>query len=77
MPLPLAVGHEVIGKAVKVGSKVKTVKAGDRVGVGAQIWSCMECQNCKNDNENYCPKMVGASTTLLHQCYQEHVTDKT
>jgi D-arabinose 1-dehydrogenase-like Zn-dependent alcohol dehydrogenase len=25
-PLPICVGHEVIGKAVKVGSKVKTVR---------------------------------------------------
>ena len=38
---------------------MKTVKEGDRVGVGAQIWSCMECQQCKNDNENYCAHMVG------------------
>ncbi|KAI4287299.1 MAG: hypothetical protein L6R35_003440 [Caloplaca aegaea] len=41
-PMPLCVGHEVIGTAVKVGEKVTTVKVGDRVGVGAQIWSCME-----------------------------------
>jgi alcohol dehydrogenase (NADP+) len=58
VPLPLCVGHEVIGKAVKVGSKVSTVKVGDRVGVGAQIQSCLECKQCKNDNENYCPKQV-------------------
>jgi alcohol dehydrogenase (NADP+) len=31
-------------------------KVGDRVGVGAHIWSCGECQACKTDNENYCPK---------------------
>ena len=59
MPLPLCVGHEVIGKAVKVGDKVKTVKVGDRVGVGAQIQACLECKICKSDNENYCPKKVG------------------
>ncbi|KAL8731166.1 MAG: hypothetical protein Q9166_003573 [cf. Caloplaca sp. 2 TL-2023] len=57
-PMPLCVGHEVIGKAVKVGDKVTTVKVGDRVGVGAQIWSCLECKPCKTDNENYCPKMI-------------------
>jgi len=55
---PLCVGHEIVGKALRVGPKVKGIKAGDRVGVGAQIWSCMECKNCKNDNENYCAKMV-------------------
>ena len=57
--MPLCVGHEVIGKAVKVGPKVTTIKVGDRVGVGAQIASCLECYNCTHDNENYCPKQVG------------------
>lgn len=58
VPLPLCVGHEVIGKVVKVGPKVSTVRVGDRVGVGAQIHSCLECKQCKSDNENYCPKQV-------------------
>lgn len=57
-PTPIAVGHEVVGKAIKVGSKVSTVKVGDRVGVGAQIWSCLKCPQCKSDNENYCPHQV-------------------
>ncbi|KAL8827876.1 MAG: hypothetical protein Q9191_002924 [Dirinaria sp. TL-2023a] len=57
-PMPLCVGHEVIGKAIKVGEKVSTVKVGDRVGVGAQIGSCLECKNCNSDNENYCPHQV-------------------
>ncbi|KAH9904351.1 alcohol dehydrogenase [Xylariomycetidae sp. FL2044] len=57
-PTPLCVGHEVVGKAVKVGSQVKDVKVGDRVGVGAQVWSCLKCPQCKSDNENYCPHMV-------------------
>lgn len=56
---PICVGHEVIGKVLRVGSKVTTCKAGDRVGVGAQIQSCMKCKNCKEHNENYCPHKVG------------------
>lgn len=55
---PLVVGHEIVGEVLNTGSKVTTVKKGDRVGVGAQIWSCLECDNCKNHNENYCPKQV-------------------
>lgn len=55
---PLCVGHEVVGKAIKVGKHVKNIKEGDRVGVGAQVWSCLECNLCKNENENYCPKQV-------------------
>lgn len=57
--MPLCVGHEVVGHAVRVGSKVSTVKEGDRVGVGAQVWSCLKCEQCKSDNENYCPHQVG------------------
>jgi hypothetical protein len=49
------IGHEIVGRAVKVGSNVKDVKVGDRVGVGAQISSDMTCVNCKNQQENYCP----------------------
>lgn len=56
--LPLVVGHEIVGKAVRVGDKVQGIKVGDRVGVGAQIWSCMKCRECKDGYENYCMKQV-------------------
>jgi D-arabinose 1-dehydrogenase-like Zn-dependent alcohol dehydrogenase len=59
------VGHEIIGKVIAVGDKVTTCKVGDRVGVGAQVQSCMKCKNCLSDNENYCPHMVGAYLNLL------------
>ncbi|PWN51013.1 GroES-like protein [Violaceomyces palustris] len=47
-------GHEIVGIVSQVGKNVKEFKVGDRVGVGAQVGSCMSCYNCKNDNENYC-----------------------
>ncbi|CCM01154.1 uncharacterized protein FIBRA_03202 [Fibroporia radiculosa] len=56
--LPLVVGHEIVGKVVRVGDNVKDIKAGDRVGVGAQIGSCMHCKSCESDYENYCPKGI-------------------
>jgi alcohol dehydrogenase (NADP+) len=59
LPLPICVGHEVIGRAVKVGPKCSTgVKVGDRVGVGAQVWADLTCGNCKANQENYCPQKV-------------------
>lgn len=58
IPLPLCVGHEVIGKVIKVGSKVTKVKVGDRAGVGAQCGADLTCGNCKADQENYCPNQV-------------------
>jgi alcohol dehydrogenase (NADP+) len=57
---PCVVGHEIIGKAVRVGSEVKHVKVGDRVGVGAQSDSCLnrkgKCNDCSNGLENMCTK---------------------
>jgi len=51
---PQVVGHEIVGKAVRVGSEVKHVKVGDIVGVGAQSDSCRECVQCKQNREVYC-----------------------
>ncbi|CAK7236042.1 hypothetical protein SBRCBS47491_009501 [Sporothrix bragantina] len=55
---PVAVGHEIVGKAIRVGPKVTTVKVGDRVGVGAQSYACLDCRQCNNDNEAYCTKQL-------------------
>ncbi|KAL4908579.1 hypothetical protein BDW74DRAFT_147643 [Aspergillus multicolor] len=57
---PCCVGHEIVGEAVRVGSEVKHIKVGDRVGVGAQSESCLnrkgvECKECKAALEPYCP----------------------
>jgi len=54
----LAVGHEILGTAIRVGSKVTLIKEGERVGVGAQSFSCGECKQCKNENETYCPNIM-------------------
>jgi alcohol dehydrogenase (NADP+) len=54
----LVCGHEIVGHAVRVGDKVKSIKVGDRVGVGASSWSCGECAACKSDNEQYCKDQV-------------------
>ncbi|KOS16988.1 NADP-dependent alcohol dehydrogenase 6 [Escovopsis weberi] len=55
---PLCVGHEIVGKVMRVGDHVSNVKEGDRVGVGAQIYACLECDLCKANNENYCESQV-------------------
>jgi alcohol dehydrogenase (NADP+) len=57
--LPVCVGHEVIGNVVAIGPETTTVNVGDRVGVGAQVWACLDCKICKSGNENYCPHQVG------------------
>ncbi|PQQ03010.1 hypothetical protein Pyn_24336 [Prunus yedoensis var. nudiflora] len=50
--------HELVGEVIEVGSKVKKNKSGNRVGVGAWVGACHDCDNCNNDLEIYCPKMV-------------------
>lgn len=59
--VPLAVGHEIIGKIVAVGEDVdpKKFKIGDRVGVGAQADCCNECYRCKHGFQNNCRDQVG------------------
>ncbi|KAH8694858.1 mannitol dehydrogenase [Talaromyces proteolyticus] len=53
---PCVVGHEIVGKAVRVGKDVKNIKVGDRVGVGAQAGSCLKpsCADCSAGQEAYC-----------------------
>jgi len=59
---PVCVGHEIVGHAVRVGSQVKGIKVGDRVGVGAQSGSCLnqkgDCEMCADGLEQHCPKTV-------------------
>lgn len=55
----MVVGHEIIGRVIRVGNECDTgLKIGDRVGVGAQVFSCLKCERCKEGNEPYCPKFV-------------------
>jgi alcohol/geraniol dehydrogenase (NADP+) len=51
---PLVPGHEVSGRVVAVGSKVKNVKEGDRVGLGWFAESCQACPSCMSGDHNLC-----------------------
>lgn len=60
-PYPCCVGHEIVGKAVRVGKKAeKGIKVGDRVGVGAQNSSCLkpDCEECSAGLEQHCQHSV-------------------
>jgi alcohol/geraniol dehydrogenase (NADP+) len=52
---PLVPGHEISGRIVATGDKVKKVKAGDRVGLGWFSGSCMSCPDCLRGDQNLCP----------------------
>ncbi|MGO9288610.1 MAG: alcohol dehydrogenase catalytic domain-containing protein, partial [Polyangia bacterium] len=51
---PCVPGHEIVGRAVKLGDDVKKVKVGQRVAVGCFVNSCGTCASCKEGHENYC-----------------------
>lgn len=51
---PLVPGHEIIGTVTSLGSNVKNFKVGQRVGIGWQRSSCMECEWCRQGDENLC-----------------------
>ncbi|RCI16972.1 hypothetical protein L249_3213 [Ophiocordyceps polyrhachis-furcata BCC 54312] len=62
-PYPVVVGHEIVGRAVRVGSQAKgNIQVGDLVGVGAQSDSCLgrkgHCDACSDSRENYCEGTV-------------------
>jgi uncharacterized zinc-type alcohol dehydrogenase-like protein len=51
---PLVPGHEIVGTIAALGSNVKSLKLGQRVGVGWQCGSCGTCEWCAIGHENYC-----------------------
>ena len=53
---PLVPGHEIIGVINAVGSEVKDLQKGQRVGVGWLANSCGQCEWCSNGQENLCAK---------------------
>ncbi|KAF9998977.1 hypothetical protein BGZ80_001053 [Entomortierella chlamydospora] len=50
---PCIPGHEIIGKVVAKGEHSHH-NIGDLVGVGAQVDSCGECNECKVGGDQYC-----------------------
>lgn len=60
---PLVPGHEVIGEVVEIGPDVKHIQKGDRVGVGWQRSSCLQCLDCLRGNENLCDRIEALIAT--------------
>jgi uncharacterized zinc-type alcohol dehydrogenase-like protein len=61
---PFIPGHEVVGKVSVVGSAVRSLKPGDRVGLGWQSNSCGECEWCTRGMENLCAQ---SEATCVHR----------
>ncbi len=78
---PLIPGHEIIGKVIEVGSKVKKYQLGDHVGVGCMVDSCQECDQCHNHEEQFCRNGMTATYgskdrvdgTITQGGYSKHI----
>ncbi|ORX72738.1 NAD(P)-binding protein [Linderina pennispora] len=57
---PTIVGHEIVGTVITTGASVSSLKEGDIVGVGAQVYACLKdtCKVCSRDLDPHCPEAV-------------------
>lgn len=53
---PLVPGHEIVGIVTDKGNQVTHLEIGQRVGIGWQCGSCLECKQCISGDENLCAK---------------------
>jgi uncharacterized zinc-type alcohol dehydrogenase-like protein len=69
---PIIPGHEIIGEIVAVGDMVKTLKIGDKVGLGWLSASCMTCSECMSGDHNLC---TNSEATIVgrHGGFAEYV----
>jgi alcohol dehydrogenase len=61
---PAVLGHEPVGEVVELGSAVKTVSVGDRVGTNTLQRGCGRCEWCQRGKELYCGNAV---MLMVHQ----------
>ena len=51
---PVVLGHQVVGRVEKIGSKVRKFKIGDRLGIGWIYSACGRCTFCLGGDDNLC-----------------------
>ncbi|GMF10009.1 unnamed protein product [Phytophthora lilii] len=63
-PYPWVAGHEIVGHVTQVGPDVKGLAVGDRVGVGGNVWACLNkdptapCRFCADGQDVMCDHLV-------------------
>ncbi|WP_338524217.1 NAD(P)-dependent alcohol dehydrogenase [Pseudomonas batumici] len=62
---PFIPGHEVVGSIVRIGTQVRNLEVGQRVGIGWYKGSCMHCSSCVEGSHQLCgtaqPTIVGSN----------------
>jgi propanol-preferring alcohol dehydrogenase len=56
--VPIVPGHEIVGRVEQVGTGVRDVQPGDRVGIPWLAHTCGRCDSCRSGRENLCPKAL-------------------
>ncbi|MEM7170436.1 MAG: zinc-dependent alcohol dehydrogenase [Pseudomonadota bacterium] len=69
--LPAVLGHEGIGRIVKLGAGVSRWKEGDRVGVGYVYGTCGYCRPCLTGHETHCTS-VKCTGVDAEGCFAEY-----
>jgi uncharacterized zinc-type alcohol dehydrogenase-like protein len=56
---PFVPGHEIIGKVLDIGNRVRSLKIGQTVGLGWHSGYCMTCSACHGGDHNLCNSAQG------------------
>ena len=70
---PFVPGHEIVGYVSAVGPAVSGLKGGDRVGIGWQGRSCMQCEWCLKGEEQLCMDIVPSGTWVPYGGFSSSV----
>ncbi|MBF2758591.1 alcohol dehydrogenase AdhP [Staphylococcus sp. GDY8P57P] len=60
----VTLGHEGIGRVIKVGEGVDSLKEGDRVSIAWMFESCGHCEYCTTGRETLCRDVKNAGYTV-------------
>ncbi len=70
---PFVPGHEIVGHVSAVGPAVSELIEGDRVGIGWQGRSCMQCEWCLKGEEQLCMDIVPSGTWVPYGGFSSSV----
>ncbi len=69
----ISLGHEFSGEIVEIGSKISSLKLGDRVG-GYAFQPCLKCEACLSKNYGQCTRPTeGSAGTWVNGAMAEYI----